>query len=704
MSNFANTPLSELGPRDAADGLNMGNVSPLQLVPADENYALDEATVRMVKDEVVPIVRQTRYDRRSMEAVWQAIRRMANMRHDDGQAYIGQSNVYLPIHAKNRQSLVSAMSRSLFPSDDYMDVMAIDQGDLEKAKNLKLYLQYEFEIQAKLRLHMKLFLSQLMDYGFSVFKCWYQKAQPYGQARNKKVTLKNLVDGMSTESSDYETEFYRSSDEGFRVSARNIFNFHVYPFTAATLDDTTLQFEDVQMSLGQLREKFVQGEWLRWEEVQKAYKDGRKTSSDLDAAPRPYELQPDYSALFGDHDVPTSSQLMGTELGDIRTVTEVFTFLQLPKSAYTGADSPDCPLPVRIILINEEPVLIKRNPYYHQKSPFFAVSLNASPGFYYGYGPGHQVRPLQYLANDFANQTNDNCIYSLNPIVIVNPSLLTGPLRPIRPGVTWTMNSVNEGVKFDRPPFEQVGMGLQMLSTITGQAQDFEGAPPVLQGLNDSKNAKTATGAQILQYNARQPLQDVAEDIETQVLVQAMEMAWHLGMQYRSEKTLVSVFGVSKEIARDDLMFEAKMRWLASSQSVNAQLRSQQAMQFLQMVLSPAVLQTLMQQGYQVNPVPLLQRTYSDGFGFRGFEEFIKKAPMAPPGMGGMPPAGMSGAAASLPPEGDRIRSAAEQAPMGGIEATPGEGQDFMNVRQGADQMAAMIGSMGMNPYEGEGQ
>ena len=70
----------------------------------------------------------------------------------------------------------------------------------------------------------------------------------------------------------------------------------------------------------------------------------------------------------------------------------------------------------------------------------------------------------------------------------------------------------------------------------------------------------------------------------------------------------------------------------------------------------------------------------------------IKPAPMAPPGMPpGAPPPPQGGP----PPaqDGGRVRSAMEQAGGAQGDMVPGEGGAFSEVRAGADQMAADIGS-----------
>jgi hypothetical protein len=142
-------------------------------------------------------------------------------------------------------------------------------------------------------------------------------------------------------------------------------------------------------------------------------------------------------------------------------------------------------------------------------------------------------------------------------------------------------------------------------------------------------------------------------------------------------------------------MGELAWKWVASSQAINRQQRAAQSIQFLQAAANPAVMQLLMQQGKIVNPEPILRRIWEDGLGQRNFESVIAPMPMMPmmPGPGG---GGPPGAGVPSQPGGDP-RSAVEQAPGGqpGMDAAPGEAEEFMNVRGGADAMAALAGSTG---------
>jgi hypothetical protein len=142
----------------------------------------------------------------------------------------------------------------------------------------------------------------------------------------------------------------------------------------------------------------------------------------------------------------------------------------------------------------------------------------------------------------------------------------------------------------------------------------------------------------------------------------------------------------------EQLAIDAAFRWLASSQSSNNQVRTQQAMALIQAVLP--LVPILMQQGYIVDFSGLVKRVYSDGLGFRNVDDFIKKAAAVPGAMPGQPidPAMMPNVQAE---QEDRYRSALEQVPGNGqVEAVPGEAEEFSNVRQEADDLAGILGSL----------
>lgn len=653
-------------PNLEAEPGTFGAANPTLLLPPDENFAADSDVLTQLMNDIVPVIEWTRHQRRPLEEEWNAIRRMELLVHDENRRYKGRLDTYLPVYSRILGTLISSLSRGLFPSDEYMDVVDRDGMNDQNAKATKHYLQWEFETNARLRANVKPFLRQFVNYGTGVIKYWYRKEE------RKEVRL-SLQGAMQKFLMPTHAKY---ANDGLTVSARNLLNFYIYPLTAGSLAECTLVFEDIDVPRKTVLAKVANKLWINGDEAL--------------AGARPSNYISNQNELFSDgaNTSPTHDALGRSPVGDIRVITEVWTYLSLPRRAYLQDEVPGTPVPVKITLAGHVPMEVRRIQTYSQKPPYLVARQNADSGLFYGYGAGRQVRQLQYLINDFSNQTADCGAYSLNPIVKVNPGLLAGPLRPLAPGVVWPMTDVNQGAVFDRPDIELVNYGLGMVNQFIGMAQNFSGAPPVLQG---TKGAGTATATQILQHNATQPLQDTVEDIELDVLVELMHGAWLLAQQYRDQEVIAMVAGQPITITPEMLVLNPEMRWLASSQAANQQQRAQQAISLMQSV-APLV-PLLMQQGYVVDFASLIQKVYSDGFGFRGFDQFIYKAQAMPGGpMFGQPmPSGVQAE------QGDRVRSALEQVAGEGVEMAPGEGGAFGEVRANADDLAAMMGGGG-NP------
>jgi hypothetical protein len=660
-------PLVEQGPNE--EPVQFGNVIPLKpkgKLPGMKNYASDPEIRQFILTEFVPLIDQTRIYRISLEDEWSEIGSMNRMKHTSKRKYMGRSDMYFPIYKRERQKFVSQLSRGLFPSDDYFDCVNGDESnpDPEAGKRVKHYMQWEMERNAKFRTLIKPFLAQLADYGTSPLKFWYRKDLSY-QGGSKKPTIPGLpmMYGMN-----------KVIREGLAVSARKLQYWYVWPPTAESLDDASLIFEDIDVPQSYVERMGKTGRWENIDEVSSAA-----------IVPRHQLTRNEMLQQQGV--APTLNTGISTS-GSIVTVTEVWTFMILPSAEYVEGEPDDCAIPVRIVLINGIPVEVRRNPFFHQKPPYAVARMGHEAGFFYGDGQGRLMQPFQVMINDLFNQTNDNGIMSLNPVALINPGMMVGPPRPLAPGVPWYVSDVDKAVKWDRPPIDTAQYGIQHSQMLVGMAQDVGGAPPDRSA--QSRGAKTATGMQVLQRNAMLPLQDVTEDIENDVMVPVLWGGWKNAVQFREQAVLATVAGQSMQISPEDLAIEADFRYLASSQAQNNQVRTQQAQQLIQAV-SPIV-PLLMQQGYVVDFVALIRRIYVDGMGFRGFNEFIQKA-QAVPQMGPPRPDQLGGVQAE---QQDRMRSALEQLDgMGSTEAQPGEAEDFMEVRQNADDLAGQMGGAG---------
>lgn len=673
MNNHNLIPLVQTGPAEEANPGTFGSIIPVSHLPSLENYAEDGTVFTFCQQELSQVMDWTRQDRMSLEEEWAQIREMTQMRHGAGRRYFGRSDTYMPIYRKVKATNVSALSSGLFPTEDYFDVVDRRSGDPDSAKPVKTYMQWELEVNARIKSFVKPVLGQLYDYGTSPMKFWYRKdLMNIGKAKKtgKGVTGRDLL--------SYSFD-RKCVHEGLSVSPRNLLYWYIYPSTAETINDAQMVFEDVDVPWSYVQHMANTGRWHNVDEVvrqQSQPEHERKKQEMLWAR--------GLVSVPGGGDMPLSAQIF--------TITEVWTFMRLPKGAYLQDESIDEPVPVRVVMVGNVPVEVRRNPFFHQRPPYVVGRTDWEPGMFYGSGGGRTVLPLQLMGNDLANQTNDNGIYAMNPIPIINVGMMAQMPAGIAPGVPWYVHDIQQAVKFDRPPWEQVQVGMQMFERIMSQAQDAGGAPPVLQG---TQGAKTATGTSILQKNAQTPLADQVLDIEQDMMVPLLSMAFDNAVQYRDQKVFAAVAGEKFEIEPEQLAIDAQFQWLASNQSANAQMRNQQAIQLLQAV--QPILPVLMQQGYVVDLVAVIKRLWS-GLGYRGFHEFIRKAEAVPGAMPGQPirPDQMGGVQQE---QGDRMRSALEQVYGQGdpnAEAVPGEAEEFGEVRAGADDMAALLGGGGM--------
>ena len=669
--NAPETPLVSTGPADEAAALFIPS--------ATENFAADPKYKQWIEDNLLPLVADAESMGTAQRDEWQAIRDMLYLKHAADRGYKGESDAFLPIYAKASDTRTSHMSRALFPTDQVVDVVKED-SDIDDAGDeeaVKAWLQYQIEREAKLRLNMKKFLRQLNDYGFSVAKVYWNKPQETDkEVRLKKVLAAGTYGNLSA-----------ANCEGLRFLTRDVFAFYVWPTTVDDPSQASLMFEAMPISKQDADLRFDNGTWVNREEA--GFPD---TSDEYDS-----NLQQNIDAVTGEGATPANSASKG-ELGTWGYAKECWFRMPVPDKLYGAAETKGTPVPVKVVLVNGIPVEATRNPFWHQKPPYVMHALNQRPASAYGVGLGRMGLELQTLINDTANQTQDNVTYGLNPMLIVNPNQLVGNANVvIKPGGVINTLEPQNGVKWDRPPVEQMQYGNQQLNTLVSFMNDLLGTPPILQGTGSKGSGKTATGSQILQNNVKSDMQDVIEDVELAVLIPTMEMAYMLGQQYEKDERWIAIAGQPPiRFTREAFLGQFKFRWLASSQTANQQVRAQQAMMFMQML--PGVLPLLQQQGKMVNPEPLMKLIYSTLIGGRDFDKIVIPLPMPP--MMGMPPT--PGQPGTIPGEennpgedGGRARSAVEQAPGGSGEVAPGEAEDFMNVRAGADEMAGFAGAMG---------
>lgn len=645
-------------------------------VDDDRNWAEDEEVKAYIRQHVYPLLDQTRNDMIPLHEEWKATARMTTLTHDSGQRYKGRSNVYVPSYAKAKKIIVKSIMQGVFPSDDVTSVTDTERPEDAETPNalaVKTYLQWAFK-EAKLKNALKPGIGEFVDYGMMVIKFWQEKnSRGFKQGRKKF----DLATQMTKD--DYS---YMSKKFGLRVSARSAYDFYIFPMNINDIEEATLVFEDLDVSIGYIKERGRTKEWVNIDKALNApfISEHLNTQQDRQSDQQGSVTNPTLHA--------------GSDLGEIRMITEIWCEIQLPDSAYME-DEEVIPVPCKIIMAGDEIMQCVRNPFWFQRHPYLVTRDDPKPGNFFSKGTGKLISGLQYLMNDFTNQMNDNGIMAMNPMIIYNPSTMAGPLTPIKPGGMWATTDVTNGIKFDRPPGEQIQYGQALIQLYAAMIADHAGAPPVLQG---TKGGSTATSTQVLARNAANPLKDTIEDIENDILNPLMLGTWILAQQYMPEEYMIEVMGDTggwrpKSQKKEQLCGDFLMRWLASSQAANAAQRAEQGMKLLS-ALTPPLVQLLMAAGWTVDPQPLLKRVVTDAMGYRDFDKMVKRAPMQmgpdgqpmPPGQPlgppGMPP---PPGGAPQPGQAPMVRSAAEQSNNPDPNASSmvnGEGDQLTALRQ----------------------
>ncbi|MHB1098591.1 MAG: portal protein [Burkholderiales bacterium] len=637
------------------------------------NFADNPDSRMWLEQNVLGLLGTVREDRSVQHEEWGKIRRMANLVKDSTQCYVGQSDAYLPVYKKALETKVSHISRGLFPTDTYIDCVSPDpQFELAAPAN-KAWMMHQLERAAKIRSELKPFLRSLNNYGLGVAKVWWEK--PVNPIKASRLTK---LPGIAEMLYNYG-EAQPWSTEGARFKARSVFSWYIWPTTVNSIEEASLVFEDIQVSKQFVEDMGKKGIWKNIEQI------GQQTNPENQANAIGEQL----SEITGS--AQTAIDVRQGDLASWVIITECWLRMPVPAKLYQPNEQVGCAVPVKAIFSGGTLIEVRRNPFWHQKPPYVMHRLNEDTDSIYTVGMGRTMQGVQGLINDFINQTNDNGIYGLNPIVKVNPNLIVGNIEPLAPGRMMYLTDP-AGMVFDRPPIEQMQYGIMITNQLITYANDMGGSPAVLQGSGAQGGAKTATGSQILQGNVKGELQDLIEDLELRVLMPTMEMIHSLGQQYESAERWLAISGGEKlQFKRDMLLGEFAWKWVASSQAVNQAQRASQSLQFLQAATNPQVMQLLMTQGKMVNPEPLLRRIYEDGLGQRNFDRVVTAAPV---GMMGPPQPGAEGKSAE-PAPGQAPRSAVEQAPGGTDQMVPGEGEAFGAVRENADDMAAQMGAMG---------
>lgn len=663
-------------------GIEAGILAPINTDANKPDFKNDREVMEWITANVIQIMPEIRSNYMNIHEEWTKINNMLSMTMEDDASYKGETEVYLPTFAKAMETRVAHVCKASFPTDSYLDAVSLKvETPMETAaRNAnKAWMKKQIESNAKLRSNLKPLVRNALALGVGILKPWWEDSLVKQKKSKHKSAAGPTMDSLLAKQ---QSKKYRGK---LRCKTVNNFAFYAHPLSVDSLEQCTLIFEDIQVSKQYVETMIKHNYWNR---------------EDISIAAQNIETESKRQETLIQNTKTSNTAISGSMAGDLGSfieVSECWFEMHLPDKYFTAAEIADGdnldPQAMKAVICGGVVISIEYNPFNHGKPPYLMKKLTSIPDVLITPGYGKMVMTSQYLVNDLVNQVNDNGIFGLQPMLLRDITKIAGHSlkQTIHPGATFDVTDKG-AIEFDRPPIEQIQHGLQLLQVAVSQVNDPI-APPILQGSGSSGAGKTATGAQLLQNNTKTDIQDFNEDMEQEIFTPFMNMAYSLGQQFESEEMFLAITGQQQiKFSPEMLAMDVSWQWVASTQTVNQQLRGQQMGVFLQTVVNPAVMQALALKGVQLDLIPILSKMWEDGLGQRAFETLLVKQPMIP-GMGGAPMPGMPPTPGAVSPE--QISSVSQNpnaAAMPPTSPVQGEGEQFRNVRNEAEATSGAMG------------
>ena len=527
------------------------NSAEKELLRFDKNYASNQETADRFYNEFFPIVKDTRANRLRLDELWLKDLRQWSCRLEGNQGYQGRSFVFVPELNNQIESSIERKITSLFPNSNYINCIPLKNTTKENAEKIQAAVRYELDDRNKLiQLHDSFERANVL-FGSAAYKTSFEKKEVEMYVRDQKTgkAKKQMIPMW----------------HGTKIDVVDNFRFYVYP-ELRPLNEASVVFEDMIVNVEDAEES---GLYYGLDRIQSIQFDMDHQWIDttklefmrLSTAIRHYHK----SAMF----------------------TEIWTDFRL---------TPNGPkVPVQAVIANNSTVvMLRRNPYWFQHHPYVGTRYVVRPGNpYYGLSLADKLRTQQDMINDVTNQTMDSIIYSLAPIMVIDPAL-AGDVNSMKlaPGARWLGSP--EGIKAITFP-DVSGSGLQIIGEIRGQFAQFSdntpGIAPQLQG-----KARSATQASIVQASvgARQKVMSQRE--EKEVFEPLCKNVHMLLQQFMEQDYQIKIQGpdmgawITMNIAPEDLAGDVDWIWKGVSQQEVTAVRSQQLMSFFQLALQTAQL------------------------------------------------------------------------------------------------------------------
>ncbi len=220
-----------------------------------------------------------------------------------------------------------------------------------------------------------------------------------------------------------------------------------------------------------------------------------------------------------------------------------------------------------VVMANDSTILLlQRNPFLHQKSPYIAFSPLNLPFRTEGVGLIEMVRFIDKALSQLANLSVDTLVFRLLPLFEVAPETLENPEdleTGMVPGKILRKNLAHAGTEAVRPvQFNDVSTGaVNTWAALERSHQEGALISDIAEGLPRWRGQQTATETQQLSQQSESFMGGMAADIEKDALEPMVTMAMDLVFQFldtANDPRVASILGVGADIlkgmSREDIL------------------------------------------------------------------------------------------------------------------------------------------------------
>jgi hypothetical protein len=530
------------------------------------NFATNPVVQKWADDHVPRMLKDTRRERQTLNTRFQHFWRMHAVElKDDDMAYLGRSRVYLPATRRAIEAWNTVLMEALFPQSEWFSVQSTDVTPNPEQVPRWHALQKRYLQEMQLEDEFPLFLRQYLTFGTGILRHCYdfsEEPQRVWERQFAKAPLDtDAEERRIREEADPDAAMELASSDGtvFRLvekviqtsgpicRAVDLMHFYVAPFTARSLHEATLAFEDIEVPFTHVERQHERWmdptvpAWGRifdhpdWERILACK--GIITDDML------REKQQQMERLGIDPDTNRAHRSLA-EKGHSQ-LTEAFWRGEIP-----GAEDEDGkPFGVRDwhFAVLNDCFVVRAHPNLHYTNlrPWLDGRMYRTTRSYYAQGVCDAIASMQLVGNDTLNLTLDNLQMALSPPTVVDQGEMMFPEQlEWAPGALWFGKP--DAVKQLVIP-TQAQLGMSMLQMVQSMVQDGAAANFAVQGQPPARGkGRAAQSAQgMAQYAAAgsQEMLAFGRSLERQVLVKLLSRNYEFTAQFQTEKQTIQRLG-----------------------------------------------------------------------------------------------------------------------------------------------------------------